>query len=142
MTDDLEDVKAFANTLRKLRGRRRRKIIRKRPKRLPRASLTPKQREAVLQKTNGHCHICGGSVEGEKWQADHVLAHAIGGSHSIANYLAAHSVCNSYRRSFSDAEFQWVIKLGVWLRMQIEKKSSIGLEAGQKFVSHHERLAS
>jgi hypothetical protein len=33
-------------------------------------------------------------------------------------------------------EFQWILKLGVWLRTQIEERKPIGLEAGQKFCEY------
>ena len=35
---------------------------------IKRKRLTTKQRTRVLAKTNGHCHICGGTVD-ERWQA-------------------------------------------------------------------------
>jgi hypothetical protein len=76
----------------------------------PRASLTRKQRAIVLRKTDGHCHLCGGDVKesnsgGETTEstfvADHVLAYAAGGQHSIDNYFAAHGLCNGCRWSYS-----------------------------------------
>jgi 5-methylcytosine-specific restriction endonuclease McrA len=117
--DVFSDVRMFAAKLRRMHGRRRRKIRRLRVKRIPRASLSSTNREKVWDKTGGRCHICGGSLDGDKWHADHVLAYATGGVHSLDNYLPTHSLCNSYRRCFSDVEFQWVLKLGVWLRGEI-----------------------
>jgi 5-methylcytosine-specific restriction endonuclease McrA len=131
----------FAKELWKLRGRRRRKIIRLRAKRIPRASLSSANRRKVLEETGGRCHICGGSLDGDKWHADHVLAYASGGVHSLDNYLPTHSICNSYRRSFSAEEFQWVLKLGVWLRSQIEQETRLGIEACEKFCQHQQRVA-
>ena len=57
----------------------------------------------MLRKTNDRCHLCGGEVL-TRWQADHVLAHAVGGTHQIDNYLLAHALCNKYRR-YSPEEF-------------------------------------
>jgi hypothetical protein len=39
-----------------------------------RVSLTAAERRHVLAKTSGRCHICGGKVEADAWQADHVMA--------------------------------------------------------------------
>jgi 5-methylcytosine-specific restriction endonuclease McrA len=135
------DSHQLAKELRRLHGRRRRKIKRLRVKRIPRSSLSRANREKVWDKTGGRCHICGGSLDGDKWHADHVLAYASGGAHSSDNYLPTHSLCNSYRRSFSDVEFQWVLKLGVWLRGEIARETMIGREAGEKLCRHQQRLA-
>ncbi len=39
---------------------------------IKRRTLTKKQRALVLQKTASKCHICGGGVTIDKFQADHV----------------------------------------------------------------------
>ena len=83
--------------LRELKNDRTRQHVESRPARVRRMRLTAKERSAVFAKTAGRCHICGGSVAGEAWQADHVLAHSAGGVHSADNYLPAHSLCNNYR---------------------------------------------
>jgi hypothetical protein len=46
-----------------------------------RASLTKKQRESVLSKTAGRCHVCGIELETNNFQADHVKSHISGGVH-------------------------------------------------------------
>ena len=69
------------------------------------------------------------------------LAHSTGGAHSVDNYLPAHSICNNYRWHYDAEEFQWILKLGVWLRTQIEKGTTIGQEVGQKFCDHERRRA-
>src|SRR5437879_6152550 len=79
-----------------------------RAKKRRRQSLRPRDREAVLSKTDGRCHVCGGKII-KDWEADHVLAHAGGGTHSLENYLAAHSLCNGYRWDYDSEEFQWVL---------------------------------
>jgi Domain of unknown function (DUF4440) len=85
--------------------------------------ILPRGRATVLAKTAGRCHICGGEVF-ERWQADHVLAHAGGGQHAVDNYLPAHALCNGYRWAYSPEEFQWVLKIGVWARLQMERHSA------------------
>jgi 5-methylcytosine-specific restriction endonuclease McrA len=94
--------------------------------RRPRALLSAAERQSILSKTLGRCHICGGNIEGSSWQADHVMAHSAGGQHEIDNYLPAHSVCNNYRWDYLPEEFQYILKLGVWARTQIERGSNIG----------------
>ena len=135
------DVGAFAIVLRELRAQRRGRVISGRKERVMRAMLTRAERGEVLGKTGGHCHICGGTINANDWQADHILAHSTGGKHLVDNYLAAHSICNNYRWHYDAEEFQWLLKLGVWMRTQIENGMPIGRDAGQKFCEHERRRA-
>ena len=121
----------------KLRGDRRqgkRNSVRRR-----RGSLTATERRLVLAKTAGRCHICGGKVEGKAWQADHVMAHSAGGVHDVDNYLPAHSLCNNYRWGHLPEEFQYILKLGVWARTQIERGTSVGNDVASSFERHEAR---
>jgi hypothetical protein len=133
------DANELAKQLRRLRQIR---AERKKSHRLPRASLSRAERSKVRAKTGGRCHLCGEVIEGEDWQADHVLAHAIGGDHKIDNYLPAHRDCNRDRWHFSAKEFQWIIKLGVYLRMQIEKENPAALAIAEKFCMGQKRSAA
>ena len=121
MRDDWvpENVEEFCLHLKRLRAQREeRKAASKLPDR-KRSALSSDEREAVLRKTDGRCHVCGGLIEG-LWQADHVLAHSGGGDHSVDNYLPAHRTCNNYRWDYLPDEFQEILRMGVWLRTQIE----------------------
>jgi len=120
------DVSEFAVALRELRARRKVRVNSGRSERTRRAVLTKADRGKVLGKTGGRCHICGGTIDADDWQADHVLAHSTGGVHSVDNYLPAHSICNNCRWHYDAEEFQWILKLGVWLRTQIETEKPIG----------------
>lgn len=71
-----------------------------------------------------------------KWQADHVLAHAGGGPHSIENFLPAHALCNNYRWDYDSEEFQWVLKIGVWARLQMESNSALGATMLERFFGY------
>ena len=102
---------------------------------IPRGLLTKGQRQQILASTGGRCHICGGIIS-LKWQADHVLAHSSGGRHSLENYLPAHSLCNNYRWDYSTEEFQWILKLGVWARTQIERETPLGLQIRDRFFNY------
>ena len=136
------DVAEFATLLRELHTQRKGQTTTLSDiERRQRASLTKSQRSDVLSKTGERCHICGGTINANDWQADHVLAHSSGGKHSVDNYLAAHSICNNYRWHYHAEEFQWIFKLGVWLRTQIERKTAIGQNAGREFCAHERRRA-
>jgi hypothetical protein len=115
----------LAERLRHLRNERRDRHARRRVAPVRRQSLSAKDRATVLAKTAGRCHLCGGEVI-DRWTADHVLAHAGGGQHAVDNYLPAHGLCNSYRWAYSPEEFQWVLKIGVWARRQMETDSALG----------------
>lgn len=69
--------------------------------------------------------LCGGKVV-DRWTADRVLAHSESGAHAIDNYRPAHGLCNSYRWSYSPEEFQRVLKIGVWARLLMEKRTALG----------------
>ena len=135
------DVSALALELRELHAQRRGRVISSRSERARRAVLTKADRGKVLGKTGGRCHICGGTINANDWQADHILAHSTGGTHSVDNYLPAHSICNNYRWHYDAEEFQWILKLGVWLRTQIETGKPIGRAAGQNFCAHERQRA-
>ena len=94
--------------------------------------LRKADRDAILAKTAGRCHICGGDIEGA-WQADHVMAHSAGGGSMTDNYLAAHRSCNNYRWDYLPAEFEFILKLGVLARTQIENGTKLGEKIEEKF---------
>ncbi|ACD89675.1 HNH nuclease [Chlorobium limicola DSM 245] len=94
--------------------------------------LTTEERAAILRKTGGKCHICGGDISG-RWHADHVLAHSTGGIHAAENFLPAHVTCNNYRWDYLPEEFELILKLGVWARSEVEKDSDVGLAIAKKF---------
>src|SRR5690606_41271095 len=120
-------ARAFARHLNRLRDRRRSSREAHLPVRRQRQSLTPRQRAAVLAKTGGRCHICGGKIRrASLWHADHILAHAHGGPHNTDNYLPAHSAGNGPHRAFTPEEFHGIIKPWVWMKTRITKKECVG----------------
>src|SRR6478735_4360918 len=131
-----QDVGAFAELLRGLHRQRKHRVVSGRGERKQRVPPRVGQREEILAKTGGRCHICGGVIEESNWQADHVLAHSAEGKHSIDNFLPAHDLCNNYRWHYDAEEFQWILKLGVWLRTQIERETTIGHSAGKSFCKY------
>jgi 5-methylcytosine-specific restriction endonuclease McrA len=138
-SDTFSSPDAFISRLRLLRKQRRARKLRLRGK-VTRASLSKSGKDQVLRKTKARCHICGGRITG-KWHADHVFAHALGGAHDPDNFLPAHAARNKYRWFYGAEEFQWILKLGVWLRTQIEKDSHVGGLAAEAFCTHERRRA-
>src|SRR5215210_5376567 len=59
-----------------------------------RTALTKTQRELVLDKTGGRCHVCGIELEINNFHADHVKPHITGGLHDVNNFLPSCSTCN------------------------------------------------
>jgi hypothetical protein len=127
---------SLVRTLKRLHARRKTQTRHHRRRR----SLTRKNRDSVLKKTDGRCHLCGGKIKEEKFAADHVLAHAVGGEHALENYLAAHALCNGCRWFYSPEEFQWILRFGVWARKQMEDKTSIGNKMLQPFLIHEKAV--
>jgi len=116
--------------------RERNKAANRRPRQ---RRLTPSERDVVLGKTAGRCHICGGEVQHGSWHADHVLAHSAGGKQAVDNYLPAHGICNQYRWDYIAEEFQLILKLGVWARTQVETGTSVGRLIEQGFQKYEAR---
>ena len=102
-----------------------------------RKTLRSAERQQVFEKAGGRCHICGGQIDGD-WNADHVRPHSDGGAHAVENYLPAHGLCNNYRWDYGAEEFQLILKLGVWLRSQIEKQTAVGCAAAGPFVRYEQ----
>jgi 5-methylcytosine-specific restriction endonuclease McrA len=127
----LQNVNRFATRLKNLHNRRKGLIVDV----ISRQSPTPHQRNAILSKTGSRCHICGGRIEtDDAWQVDHLVPHAVGGDDLIENYLPAHSMCNNYRWHYSPEEFQWILKLGIWMRTRIEKHDRAAMALAERFV--------
>jgi hypothetical protein len=114
-----------------------RKSLPRPPRRL---SLNAGQRLAVLAKTAGRCHLCGGEITESRFAADHVLAHAAGGMHSLDNYLPAHGLCNGCRWFYSAEEFQWILRMGIWARKHMEQQTPIGMKMLPIFVNHEKSV--
>ena len=129
--DTFQSDAEFVERLRFLRQSRRSRKLEMRGE-LVRESLSADERVTILAKTGGRCHVCGGVIEG-KWAADHLVSHCLGGPHTLDNYLPAHPICNNYRWFYGPEEFQWILKLGVWLRTHIERQTTVGRLASIAF---------
>lgn len=127
---------SFAQHLRQLRLQRRKRKEATHSTRPARKISSASERKQILAKTAGRCHICGGNIGKLAWHADHVLAHSAGGAHSADNYLPAHALCNNYRWDYSPEEFQQILKLGVWTRTQMERRTRFGRDAATAFLAY------
>jgi hypothetical protein len=146
--------------------RRKLQQERKEEEQQPRRPLNDEERKIVLKKTTSHCHLCGGDMnenaEGElieeretmldpvksgskrnKPVFDHIVPHAAGGSDDVDNFLAAHGLCNGARWFYSPEEFQWILRMGVWARKQMESgKTKMSEDMREAFLKNEEDVRS
>jgi hypothetical protein len=134
-SDTFQSPPEFALRLKELHQSRRKLKLELRDG-LVRKALSVSERGKIRAKTGGQCHVCGGPIEGNQWEADHVSSHSLGGKSSPDNYLPADSICNGCRWFYQPEEIQWILKLGVWLRKQIEDETKVGKQAAQEFCKH------
>ena len=97
--------------------------------------LTKEERLLILAKTDNKCHICGQVISLTDFHADHVVFHISSGIHRVDNYMPACFICNNYRWHYLPEELQLILKIGVWAKTEIEKKSALGNEMASKFVA-------
>lgn len=102
-----------------------------------RRALTPRQRKLIYQKAGGRCHVCGGKVSGTKWVADHVFPHSHGGECIENNFLPACEQCNRARWSHPPRVIRWILRLGIYSKMQVIKGSKLGKEIRAGLNRHH-----
>lgn len=155
--------------LRELHGNRKtEQAIRKEQEkeRERRRRLTSEQRKQVFDKTGGRCHLCGGDMnqrsDGELQEeeellphfvvmeepkpaphfvVDHIVPFASGGKESLDNLLPAHGLCNGCRWFYSPEEFQWILRMGIWARKQMEDvKTEIGQKMREPFLANEEEV--
>lgn len=83
-----------------------------------RKSLSPKVREAVYCKYNGHCAYCGKELTPKEFQVDHLIPiqrerfgkYTEEQLERFENYLPACRVCNHYKRAHSLETFRRYIE--------------------------------
>lgn len=63
-------------------------------RRYPGRTLTPEQRDAVIERDGLVCGLCGDPVALEDVHIDHVQPRSLGGSNELENLQVAHSGCN------------------------------------------------
>ena len=109
--------------------------------RTKRRALTPKERQQILRKTGGCCHVCGGRVD-PGWQADHVVPHAHGGTHSVENYLPICATCNRIRWFYSPDVFRLIMQLGVYAKEEIRRGSALGHQIAERAAARLRKSAA
>ncbi len=128
------DPKVFSEEIRRLIDEREYgKIHINRSKRI---RLSKEQRKRIFDKTDGRCHVCGGAIDINEFEADHVKNHTSGGLCNEENFLPSCGACNNYRWHYSPEELQWILKIGIWAKTQIAKETDIGKDLTDKFLKH------
>jgi hypothetical protein len=125
------DDAAFAAVLRLLHAERRNQILAGHKGRVLRAMLTKKERGEILGKTDARCHVCGGIINGDDWQADHVLARRRWWQTFSRQLFSSSSICNNYRWHYGPEEFQWILKLGFENGKPIGREKACCIAAGR-----------
>jgi len=90
-----------------------------------RAKLSSADRHKIFGKTGGTCHVCGGAL-GERWQADHVVPHILGGQAALDNYLPICKECNRLRWFHSPDVIRLIMRLGVYAKNEIRHQTELG----------------
>jgi 5-methylcytosine-specific restriction endonuclease McrA len=72
------------------------------------------------------------SLIGQRWTADHVVPHVRGGASDIDNFLPTCATCNRLRWHYNARRLKKIIRLGVYLNKEIDKKTLLGRQV-EKF---------
>ncbi len=125
------DAESFIVELNELHNERKNHKLKSKRKILGRA-----ERLVILQKTDAKCHICGKPLSKDNFQADHVKSHITGGTDSVDNFLPSCNTCNNYRWHYGWEEIQYILKIGVWAKGQIQNETKLGIFMAEGFVKH------
>jgi len=68
--------------------------------------VEPVDRQAIYDRDDGICHLCGEPVPRENFTLDHLVPISLGGPHTSANVAIAHASCNFRRGTKSVEEFR------------------------------------
>jgi len=85
------------------------------------------------KRTEAYCNPGGSIYVHPRIKTPRILARG-GSALGTARYLPAHSTCNRSRWFYNAEEIQWILSIGVFMRTQIENMTTIGWEAGEKFL--------
>jgi 5-methylcytosine-specific restriction endonuclease McrA len=98
--------------------------------------LSISERKIIYLKTDGLCHICGKNLDIKKFEANHVKPYSESANNKHENYLPSCKTCNNYRWNYLPDEIQWILKLGVWTKSQIEKDNDLGKKISISFLEN------
>ena len=100
--------------------------------------MNKSQLREIFEKTEGHCHFCGDPVQFAKrgwahdldgrWEVDHVIQRAKGGSKSVENCLPACTRCNRLRWHRTGEEVRELLLLGLVAQDEIRRGSNVGVQ--------------
>lgn len=63
-------------------------------------------------------------------------AHSAGGKHSVDNFLPACKIYNNYRWHYLPQEVRWILKVGIWAKTHIRKRTKIGNYIASHFLKY------
>ena len=126
----INTAESFSLYFKKLKNDRNKKK-KKQPRRY---RLFMSDKISILEKAGYKCHVCGGPVTLSNFHANHVAPHSSSANSRIDNFLPSCNVCNRARWFFDPEEIQWILKLGIFVKTEIEKKSVLGKEIAEKYI--------
>lgn len=68
------------------------------------------ERLTIYRKTKGHCYLCGDFVDFDKFEIEHRIPLAKGGSNGIENLFCSCHTCNTLKGSIAPADLMEKIK--------------------------------
>lgn len=64
----------------------------------PRRGMSALQRLKIFERAKGICHLCEQRIQaGQKWDADHIIPLALGGSDGESYMAPAHKACHAQK---------------------------------------------
>ena len=70
---------------------------------MKRRTIPPKIRLSLFLSANGHCQSCRAKIHpGQKWELDHIIPLALGGSNSLENMQILCKICHRCKTNQGD----------------------------------------
>lgn len=70
-----------------------------------RKDLSPTERLQIYRKTEGHCYLCGEFVDYDKFEVEHRIPLAGGGTNDVDNLFCSCHICNTLKGSIAPQDF-------------------------------------
>ncbi len=99
-------------------------------KNIKQTSTTSKhQKKEIFEQTSGICHICGVHLTIDKFS----ITTSIGANSEIKKMSACLTCKKNYDKYLPD-EIRWAMKIGFWLKTQIEFETDLGNEVALRII--------
>jgi hypothetical protein len=120
----IDDMKILSAELRRLSSLRK-KIADK----LESKKFSKEEKKEIYLKTNGFCHVCGIEIS----SASFSITTSINNSNNFIFFPACKS-CKRIHDNYLPEEIQWILKIGLWAKTQIEYETDIGKNISTELV--------